>query len=459
MIYRIIALAIMAIFYGIYFLKMILQRRKGIKTNQLGQQDVPKKVQIIQLLLRSFSAGIVLAELISIILGNAMLGYTGRGILLKVFGTYVGVIGDIVFFLAVYTMRDSWRAGLATDDETEMVTRGIYGISRNPAFLGFYLVYIGILLMYFNIPLLIITFVTIVVFHLQIIEEEKYLTDVFGQQYEEYKNNVHRYLGMGKWNWKKIRCFAYFLCFIFSVFYYITCICYVGPGLSFVWIWLLAAVFSLFRILILGNSILAEEKGIKQLFKIPRVVSIIYQVIFTICACIFLYVETNVVIAMNTTPPEELDYIIVLGASTKGYEPSKPLAMRIQKAYNYLERNPETLAIVSGGTGNDEPISEAEVMYSELVARGIDGERIIKEDKSMDTIENIRYSFQFIPDETRVGLVTNSFHIYRARMIATSQGHFDVYGVPAQTLFPIGIHYVVREFFGVGKLMLQLWGI
>jgi len=65
-------------------------------------------------------------------------------------GLFFGIVGDIIFAVAVVTMRDSWRAGLARDDMTKMVSDGIYKYSRNPAFLGFDLVYIGIILMFFN---------------------------------------------------------------------------------------------------------------------------------------------------------------------------------------------------------------------------------------------------------------------------------------------------------------------
>lgn len=91
-------------------------------------------------------------------------------------------------------MKDSWRAGIAENDKTEIITKGVYGISRNPAFLAFDCVYIGLLLMYFNVVLLIFSVFAMIMLHLQILQEEQYLAKVFGDDYIHYKNRVCRYL-------------------------------------------------------------------------------------------------------------------------------------------------------------------------------------------------------------------------------------------------------------------------
>lgn len=87
--------------------------------------------------------------------------------------------------------------------------------------------------------------------------------------------------------------------------------------------------------------------------------------------------------------------------------------------------------------------------------QGIEESRILMEDQSTSTEENLRNSFAMIPtDAGTVGILTNGFHIYRSLLIAQELGHENVTGVPARTLFPVGIHYVVREFFAVIKLRL-----
>ena len=107
----------------------------------------------------------------------------------------LGFVGYVVFALAVITMKDNWRAGIAENDKTEMVTAGIYRFSRNPSFLGFDLVYLGIMLMFFNWVLLLFSVFAAVMLHLQILQEEKYLPQVFGESYLTYCSKVCRYLG------------------------------------------------------------------------------------------------------------------------------------------------------------------------------------------------------------------------------------------------------------------------
>ena len=104
--------------------------------------------------------------------------------------------GDIGFVTSVVTMKNSWRAGVSETDKTELITNGIYQISRNPAFLGFDLVYIGILLMFFQWGLLVLSVAAMVMFHLQIVKvEEFFLLQTFGKDYMDYKRKVLRYFG------------------------------------------------------------------------------------------------------------------------------------------------------------------------------------------------------------------------------------------------------------------------
>lgn len=115
---------------------------------------------------------------------------------LRYIGVVIALIGDGVFICSVLTMRDNWRAGVAENDKTELVTKGIYRISRNPAFLGFNLVYLGILLMFFNLVLFFISLLASLMIHLQIVNvEEDFLVSEFGEDYINYKKKVCRYLG------------------------------------------------------------------------------------------------------------------------------------------------------------------------------------------------------------------------------------------------------------------------
>ena len=105
------------------------------------------------------------------------------------------MLGDIIFLVSVLCMKDSWRAGIPDKDRTKLVTTGIYRYSRNPAFLGFDFMYVGLLLMYFNLSMLVVSAFAIIMLHLQILQEERYLTENYGDSYREYRKHVFRYLG------------------------------------------------------------------------------------------------------------------------------------------------------------------------------------------------------------------------------------------------------------------------
>lgn len=187
MIWQLTAISILLFFYIIYIGKMLLQRKRGIQTDQMAQ----KKSGLLfytELILKISTYTVVVVEVFSIALNASALPQT-----LRIVGLVIAVLGDIIFAFAVWTMRDNWRAGIAKNDKTEMVTSGIYQLSRNPAFLGFDLVYIGVLLMFFNWILFAFTALAMVMLHLQILQEEAYLPTVFGDDYLAYRNKVGRY--------------------------------------------------------------------------------------------------------------------------------------------------------------------------------------------------------------------------------------------------------------------------
>ena len=167
---------------------MLLQRKKGIQTDQIAKGKQKNKVFYIELIMKIATYSVVVVEVISVLLVKPNLPP-----LLVTFGVIIGFIGDIIFATSVVTMKDSWRAGLAENDK--IVTTGIYRISRNPAFLGFDCVYIGLLLMFFNWVLLAFSVFAMVMLHMQILQEEQFLTKVFGNEYTDYKRRVYRYLG------------------------------------------------------------------------------------------------------------------------------------------------------------------------------------------------------------------------------------------------------------------------
>lgn len=187
--FQLAALAILLLFYGIYFTKQLAQKRRGIQTRQMGRRK-EKDLHRVEVLMAAATGLIVPMQLLSIGFQWSCLPGGVRAL-----GAVLGLVGDGIFLVAVLTMRDSWRAGIPETDRTEFVSTGIYRYSRNPAFLGFDLMYLGILLLFFNLPLLLFTLWAMVMLHLQILQEERYLPTVFGTAYATYQKQVCRYLG------------------------------------------------------------------------------------------------------------------------------------------------------------------------------------------------------------------------------------------------------------------------
>lgn len=191
--FKIAGIGILVVFYACYFIKMMIQNRKGIKTNQVGLGKVGT-AKYIELTMSGINFIVPAVEVVSIFLGTSIFAMPVR-----MAGALIGSIGVIVFIISVMTMQDSWRAGVAKSDQTELVTNGIYQISRNPAFVGFDLIYIGITMMFFNWVLLVVSCLAIVIFHLQIVMvEEVFLVETFEEEYLSYQKNVCRYLGRKK---------------------------------------------------------------------------------------------------------------------------------------------------------------------------------------------------------------------------------------------------------------------
>ena len=190
--YRILALLVLTVFYGIYLVKQRRQKRRGIQTMQIGRGK-DTQTHTVETLMGIATVGIIPAQLLSIGFGWSHLPAGARFT-----GFCVGMVGDLIFLISVLCMKDSWRAGIPDSGKTELVTDGIYAYSRNPAFLGFDLQYIGVLLMFCNLLTASFTVFAVTMLHLQILQEECYLTVTFGSAYLDYRHRVFRYLGRHK---------------------------------------------------------------------------------------------------------------------------------------------------------------------------------------------------------------------------------------------------------------------
>lgn len=193
---KITAIIVMAVFYAAYLGKKYSQKRKGILTNQIAVGNKPRNVMLVEKIMGVATFLVIPAEILSIVLYPklTLVPALRDCTPMQIAGVSVAALGVLAFIIAMLTMADSWRAGIPAKDRTDFVQHGIYRISRNPAFVGFDLMYIGLLVAFPNIAHLILALFPIVMLHLQILNEEKYCTEVFGDQYLQYCRSVKRYL-------------------------------------------------------------------------------------------------------------------------------------------------------------------------------------------------------------------------------------------------------------------------
>lgn len=184
---KILYLIILALFYATFLAKAFLLKRKGVRVNIMFKSKFKEKSQLATLITGVLS---VVAGFVSIVFELGIHDVFW----LKVAGAIVSAVGTLIFVKAVCDMKSSWRVGVSPDEETKLVTNGIYSVSRNPAYLGFGLMYIGIMIGYFN-PLISVVFISnFVTLDTQAKIEEKFLEKSFGEEYIAYKNKVGRYI-------------------------------------------------------------------------------------------------------------------------------------------------------------------------------------------------------------------------------------------------------------------------
>lgn len=153
-------------------------------------------------------------------------------------------------------------------------------------------------------------------------------------------------------------------------------------------------------------------------------------------------------------PTTEIEYMVVLGAKVRSNGPSVSLWDRIYGAQDYLLTHENVIAVVSGGQGADEPMTEAQAMYEALVALGVPPERIWLEEKATSTWENISFSLDLIEEKTgtrpeKIGVLSSEYHLFRASLLA-KKCNVEFVGIPAETSrFSQKVNHFMREVAGV----------
>ena len=205
---------------------------------------------------------------------------------------------------------------------------------------------------------------------------------------------------------------------------------------------------------------------VPKLFKKSKAVIRLLTILLVVFLIVFAVTEGVIISASFGSPETDCGYLLVLGAKVNPGGPSLALRNRIDAAYDYLEAHPDCTAILSGGQGPDEPMTEAQCMYNELVAMGIDPARLWLEDQSTTTWENMKFSRAMLEEKTgtapeQIALLSNEFHLFRAQLFARRFG-FDPVGVPASTSLPVlKINYFIREAVAVWYYMIfggQIYG-
>lgn len=225
------------------------------------------------------------------------------------------------------------------------------------------------------------------------------------------------------------------LCFL----YFIGIVLYAGIRTSICWVWALAGALFLF----LWRALIYENTHPDTWL---RFVTGVLGVLIAVGVIITLIIGGRIVGAMKAKPRAGLEYVVVLGAQVKGTKPSRALRKRLDEAVSYAGENPGTSFVLSGGKGPDEGISEAECMYRYMTEQGISPERLLMEDQSTSTQENLVFSDRLYDlKEHSVGILSNNFHVYRAMELAKHQGYTDVTGIPAPSDAGMQPHNIMRE--------------
>ncbi len=237
----------------------------------------------------------------------------------------------------------------------------------------------------------------------------------------------------------------FFLIGLFSLGYTVAIVSYAGINAAFLWFWVIAwlgctAISMLLRFMY------------SHKIEVAGYVKFGFAFILLIGMAVFLLVEGNIIHSGRKQPHSGADYVIVLGAQVRGTALSRALKNRLDTAYEYLVNNGSARVIVSGGQGKGEDITEAEAMKEYLTGKGIKVERILMEDKSTNTYENLLFSKAFMK-EARPGIVivTSNFHVFRAVGISKKLGLADTSGLGAPADDILTLNYYVREFFAVVK--------
>ncbi len=219
-------------------------------------------------------------------------------------------------------------------------------------------------------------------------------------------------------------------------------------GVKFYFFWFLLSFLSLFLFITL-------KAGLWDL--VPKIIRAMIAAFILLLIIIFIAIEGLIISGFLGKPDDDLEAVIVLGAwIRKDGTPSKVLENRLIAAYRYLNMNPAALCVTTGGQGPNEPISEGRGMADYLISKGIAKERLLSEEKSTSTKENLIYADELYHlKDKKVAIVTSNFHVYRSVALAKKLGYQQVSGIPAKMSLFYLPNNMTREAFAIVKEWLK----
>lgn len=179
---------------------------------------------------------------------------------------------------------------------------------------------------------------------------------------------------------------------------------------------------------------------------IKKFLNFIFGIGFFIFSLSLGVILKDIYVNKNFSP--KCDYIIILGAALKGDEPTDILKIRLNKGVEYFQKYPETIFVVSGGQGAKELVSESYAMKKYLVSQGVSEKNIIEENRSSSTLENLKFSLQYIPKNKSIGIISNDYHIYRAKFFGKQLG-VTLIGIYAPTPIISALSQYTREIIAI----------
>lgn len=225
-----------------------------------------------------------------------------------------------------------------------------------------------------------------------------------------------------------------------SMIYYGICRHIAGIHIPLLGIWLLMGVVLLIKSCF---CIFTKFEHKKYITPMIRIFDGLFTAFFVTVSLFFIGILWN----MKNPSPGNCDYIFVLGAAVNGDVPSNVLQKRIDKAYEYLSCHPDTKVVCTGGRGAGDYLSEGQCSAMVLATMGIDTDRILFEEQSATTAENVQFGLKKITEQPAcIGIVSSNFHIFRAKLTMKSFTDAEVKGIGASFFSILLPHYMLREY-------------